>query len=302
MKPAITAWVEETALPGQRIADTRPLTGGYSNDNTVLTMTGGGRYVLRRYLRGNKCALEAALAHRLTGIVPVAEVVAADPAGDAAGEPVLLSVFVPGTPVNELDEGAFAAVAHDAGATLARIGAVEFAAPGFFTGGRLEPDGAEPAEGLDRWVDRCLTEGNAAGHLTAAEQDALRRWARDAAPELAELKGSRRLVHSDYNPKNLLATRTDDGSWRVAAVLDWEFAFSSSPLVDIGNMLRFPRSEAFTTEFLAGFRDSGGALPPNWRRLSQALDLFALADFLTRPVEHRYFAKAVDRIRVLLAD
>ncbi|MCO8275908.1 phosphotransferase [Actinoplanes sp. TRM 88003] len=301
MESKIKAWVEEVALPGQRITGTRALTGGYSNDNTVLTTTGGGEYVLRRYLRSNKCALEAALAHRLTGVVPVAEVVAADPSGEKAGEPVLLSVFVPGTPVNELDEDAFLAVAHDVGATLARIGAVEFAAPGFFSGGRLEPDGAEPAEGLDLWVDRCLKEGNAAGHLTPAEQDSLRRWARDAAPELASLKGSRRLVHSDYNPKNLLAAQSPDGSWRVAAVLDWEFAFSSTPLVDIGNMLRFPRPEAFTNGFLAGFRDGGGALPPNWRRLSQALDLFALADFLTRPVDHRYFTKAINRIRVMLA-
>ncbi|WP_250030237.1 phosphotransferase family protein [Paractinoplanes maris] len=302
MEPAITAWVEGIARPGQRIIESRALTGGYSNDNTVLTMTGGERYVLRRYLRGNKCALEAALARRLTGVVPVPDVVAADPTGEAAGEPVLLSAFVPGVPVSDLDATDLAGIGRDVGATLARIGAVEFAAPGFFAGGRLEPDGAEPAEGLDLWVDRCLTEGNAAGHLTDEEQQAVRRWARDAAPELSTLKGSRRLVHSDYNPKNLLATRTPDGRWRVAAVLDWEFAFSSSPLVDIGNMLRFPRPPAFTDAFLAGFQEAGGALPPNWRRLSQALDLFALADFLTRPVDHRYFGKAVDRIRVMLGE
>jgi len=37
----------------------------------------------------------------------------------------------------------------------------------------------------------------------------------------------------------------------------------------------------------------GGVLPPRWREISEALDLYALADFLTRPPGHRYFGKAV---------
>jgi hypothetical protein len=35
--------------------------------------------------------------------------------------------------------------------------------------------------------------------------------------------------------------------------------------------------------------------------VSEALDLYALADFLTRPPEHPYFAKAVSLIRERLA-
>ncbi|MBU2665085.1 phosphotransferase [Actinoplanes bogorensis] len=317
LEPSINAWIER-ARPGRRVTGARKLTGGYSNDNTVVTMSDGERYVLRRYLRTNRCALERTLAERVDGVVPVAAVVAADPTGDSAGEPVLLSVFRPGRPVSELltelDDSALAALGHDVGSTLACIGTVEFIRPGFLTvvaptaagapdpdpgvesGARLRSDGIEPIDGLDQFVDRCLREGNADGHLSGDEQRALLRWAERAAPELATLKGSRCLVHSDYNPKNLLASGD-----RVTAVLDWEFAFSSSPLVDVGNMLRFPHPPAFDEAFIAGFRDAGGSLPPNWRRLSQALDLFALADFLTRPVEHRYFGRAIERIRALLA-
>jgi hypothetical protein len=64
-------------------------------------------------------------------------------------------------------------------------------------------------------------------------------------------------------------------------------------------MLRF-RSEqpdGFAGAFIAGYRDAGGALPPRWREISEALDLFALADFLTRPPGHRYFGKAVTRLK-----
>jgi aminoglycoside phosphotransferase (APT) family kinase protein len=86
----------------------------------------------------------------------------------------------------------------------------------------------------------------------------------------------------------------------VVAVLDWEFAFSGPPLFDVGNMLRDPRPPAFAEAFVAGYRDAGGELPPGWRRLARALDLFSLADFLTRPPDHRYFARSVARIRELI--
>jgi aminoglycoside phosphotransferase (APT) family kinase protein len=86
------------------------------------------------------------------------------------------------------------------------------------------------------------------------------------------------LVHSDYNPKNLIVA-PGPGGWSVAAVLDWEFAYSGCPLADIGNMLRF-RAEIpapFAEALITGYRGAGGELPARWRELSEALDLYALA-------------------------
>ncbi|WP_433360635.1 phosphotransferase family protein [Actinoplanes sp. CA-142083] len=345
MEPTLRDWIEADALPGRRVALERTLTGGYSNHNVLVTMDDGRRFVLRRYLGANRCAVEAALARRLAGVIPVPEVVAADETGKQAGEPAMLSTFVEGAPVGGDDPGSSAGavggdrgrsagavggdrgrsagavggdrgrsagavggdrgrsagaigddLGREVGFVLARLGSVTFDAPGFFANGGLTPDGSEPTLGLDAFVDRCLREGNAQGHLTAAEQNSLRRYASEAAPAVAALAGSRQLVHADYNPKNILAV----GS-RVTAVLDFEYAFSSSPLFDVGNMLRFPRRPGFEESFVAGFRDGGGELPPHWRELSQALDLYSLADFLTRPVEHRYFGRSLERIRALLA-
>lgn len=273
-------WVE--SVTGSKVVSARPLSGGYSNENVLLEMSDGSRLVRRRYLGTNRCAVEAALASRLRGVVPVAAVVAADP---AAG--VLLSEFVEGRPAGSGD-------GYAVGETLARIGSISFDRPGFL-GDAGVPDGSEPIGGLDTFVERCLREGNAAGHLTPDEQKALLRYAAELTGELTALQGSRRLVHADYNPKNILTA-----GGRVVAVLDWEFAFSSSPLFDVGNMLRDPRPAGFADDFLRGFRDGGGDLPAGWQRLSQALDLYSLADFLTRPVEHRYFGKAVTRIRALV--
>lgn len=308
----VLAWVTGRPLPGRRIVHTERLAGGYRNDNLLLVTDDGERYVLRRYLHTNACAVEAALAERLSGSVPVAGVVAADPTGEAAGQPLLLSRFVPGILASAAlrtltDGGATGEAAGEAGAlgraigsTLARIGETELARPGFFTGADLEPgpSGMEPAADLPAFVERCLCAGQAEAALSPAELDAVRRLAAGSAPDLAPAQGARQLVHADFNPKNLLVTRCRDG-WVVAAVLDWEFAFSSSPLVDIGNMLRFAheRPPAFTEGFLAGYEASGGHLPAGWRRTSLALDLFSLADFLTRPPDHHYFRRAVALLR-----
>jgi aminoglycoside phosphotransferase (APT) family kinase protein len=305
VEPRIRAWIENIALPRRRVVASKTLTGGYSNTNVHVVMDDGGEFVLRQYVRANSCAVEAALADRLTGLVPVAEAVAADPDGAEAGEPVLLSVFMPGRPMAEilptLDRSDADELGRSVGAALAAIGSVTFDAPGFFSGSDLVPGppGMEPTAGLDEFVDRRLAEGNASGYLTEAEQDGLRRFAADSVPAMAALRGARQLVHADFNPKNMLADRLGE-HWRLTAVLDWEFAFSSSPLYDIGNLTRDERPAGFLDGFLAGYIDHGGDLPADWRRLSQALDLYSLADLLTRPVDHRYFQRAVTRIRALV--
>jgi aminoglycoside phosphotransferase (APT) family kinase protein len=80
-------------------------------------------------------------------------------------------------------------------------------------------------------------------------------------------------VHSDYNGKNLLVHERG-GCWSISAVLDWEFAFSGSPLTDIGNMLRFRTAypACFASAFITGYREAGGNLPPDWREVSADSD------------------------------
>jgi aminoglycoside phosphotransferase (APT) family kinase protein len=305
----IRRWLSRHALPGHEIKHARALAGGYSNANILLVADTGEHYVLRRYLHHNTCAVEAALATRLAGIVPVADVIAADAEGTTAGQPVMVSRFMPGDLISTLlpehDPGEAASLGRSVGAVLAEIGTVTFSRPGLFNSPDLVPgpDGMEPTADLPVFVDRCLRTGNAHHALTLAEQDALRQHAAAAAPALDAIRGAHQLVHSDFNPKNLLATH-HNGNWTVTAVLDWEFAFSSSPLFDIGNMMRFrnKRPPAFTEGFIAGYTQTGGHLPENWREISQAADLFALADFLTRPPEHPYFAKAVTLIRERLTN
>ena len=68
----------------------------------------------------------------------------------------------------------------------------------------------------------------------------------------------------------------------MAAVLDWEFAVSGSPLADVGHFLRYERSgrPAAEPHFRTGYLEAGGRLPPEWRRLARLVDLVALCEML----------------------
>jgi fructokinase len=311
LEPAAAAWVRRV-LPGHRITAAETLGGGYRNEN-IRVVTDRGSYVLRRYRHSGAgaasaertCAVEAALAARLAAAaVPAAEVIAVDPAGAAAGEPLLLARHVPGIMVSKAiaaDPGSAAELGAAAGRALAAIGSVTFPRGGAFTGADLVPSADDWPGSLPDFVDSCLRAGHAASALSEDEISRMRALSAAADPLARAVAGARQLVHSDYNGKNLLAVARG-GQWSISAVLDWEFAFSGSPLADVGNMLRFRDAHppSFADGFVAGYRDAGGRLPPRWREISEALDLYALFDFLTRPPDHRYFAKAVSALRTLL--
>lgn len=192
--------------------------------------------------------------------MPVAEVVASDPDGAVSGEPVLVSRYVPGVLVSR---------------ALPVLDGREAAS---------SPPPSCPHSYGAASTPRATAATAGTGWLDMAERAGLLRLAERMAPRLAPVRGARQLVPADYNPKNLLARRRASG-WAVAAVLDWEFACSSSPLFDVGNMLRHRRDlpPSYVDGFVAGYRAGGGLLPAHWREISEALDLFALADLLTRP-------------------
>ena len=105
----------------------------------------------------------------------------------------------------------------------------------------------------------------------------------DWAPQLTELDSQSQLVHGDFGHRNLLV-RCTGGTWRVVAVLDWEFAISASPLADIGHfLLRHERHSMDVIEphFVKGYLDAGGDLPDEWRHLAGLVDVTALCESLT---------------------
>ncbi|MEC4019440.1 phosphotransferase family protein [Streptomyces sp. H27-D2] len=304
LNDATRDWLRREVLGGRTPAGARTLLGGYTNESILLTTDARDRYVLRRYrpsdsqVPRNTCAVEAAVLRRLTGTVPVPDVVAADETGDATGGPLLVYRFVDGTLLGDLlpglDHREAAPLGRAVGGVLARIGSVRLPRPGPFRGPALAPeaDSASAVADLPGFIQHCLEAPGCTRLLTDADRKALRSLAAQAAHWIAGVVGASSLVHRDFNPKNVLVTRRR-GRWEVAAVLDWEQAFSGPALLDVGNMLRFAHEypAAFVQAFLEGVQEDAGPLPDDWPVISHALDLFALADILTHPPDTAFFER-----------
>src|ERR1035438_7672648 len=141
-------------------------------------------------------------------------------------------------------------------------------------------DRAHNSASLRLWIS--LSRFRSAMRSLPALRDRTHALAWSWAPLYAGLDGEACLVHGDFNKRNLLV-RCVGGRWTVAAVLDWEFAVSSSPLADLASFLRYERAARPVAEphFSAGYVRAGGRLPHNWRRLARWVDLVAPCQSVT---------------------
>ncbi len=89
------------------------------------------------------------------------------------------------------------------------------------------------------------------------------------------------LTHADYDPANILVKKRN-GQWKISAVLDWEFAFAGTYLMDIGMMLRYSHKlpSCYESHFIAGIQKSGFQLPKNWKKQEKLLDLICLLNLI----------------------
>jgi aminoglycoside phosphotransferase (APT) family kinase protein len=289
------AHILSRALPKHALKSFEPLTGGLINAMYRLHAEGlQEAFVLRVYLRDpSACRKEVDLHQLVSGRAPVPEIVYANPWANPREEdgvgPHILMRWIKGQTFRQIksrrDPREMAEAAHSIGVTLAHIGSLQFPRPG-----RIGPGleiGAPLAEGPDpvpTFIESCLESPEMARRFDQRHRDRLRGFIWDWAKQIATIGEERSLVHSDYGSPNILLDQVN-GQWKVAAVLDWEFAFAGSPLYDVGHILRYDRltPPLMQPHFAAGFREGGGALPENWRDLARVLDLTALCDVLTRP-------------------
>lgn len=277
--------VTAEALPGRRVHGATPLAAGHVNTNYRLNLDGGDAFVLRLHADSEDTARkERAVLSLVRGSVPAPEVVWT---GACGGRPATVLRWVDGEPMTRVvidgSDDDVRQCAEAAGETLARIGDFEFPEPGF-----LGPDLAitHPWGDHADFAGHRLREwlGGIAGERLGPETarkvlEHHERW----SPRIRELQRRARLVHADYHGSNILARR-EAGAWAIAAVLDWEFAFSGIPLFDAGIMLRRTgrRRPGFEEPFLRAFAEAGGECPPDAADICRALDLLNLVQFLSR--------------------
>ena len=268
-----------------------PLEGGHSGE-TFLAESAGERSVVRIYahrsaVRGpGAVEVDAAVLRLVRGLLPVPEVLEVRRPDGAAGTPALLvTSFLPGERLDlclpDLPDPTRLVVARELGTLVGRLAMMPQLQAGLFTDGQLRVEPFPAASDLPAWVQSHRTgtalvtwsEQEYAGLLAAAERG------QDVLDEVDRVS----LVHSDFNPKNLLV---DPASGRVTGVLDWEFAHAGSPVTDLGNLLRFDREPGFVEAVLAGYVEAtwgvDGADLGSLLERARAADLLALVDLAGR--------------------
>ncbi|KIL40944.1 aminoglycoside phosphotransferase [Gordoniibacillus kamchatkensis] len=272
---------------GKRVTAAERIGIGLSNSNYKLELEGMREpYVLRLY-RGdeNVAAKERDIARLLRGTVPVPDILYADWSRTRYKSPWAVVEWREGALLRDVIRSGnaeqIASAAASAGAVLARIHSYRFPAPGFFGPNlSIAHPFAMDADNFLSFMEHSLFEAQSGVWLGEELKQAVWSMCRRCSPLISQREEPPVLVHSDFNGLNILV-RCDSSGCSVSAVLDWEFAFAGSGLVDIANMLRYePRDSALERHFIRAYIEHGGTLPSNWRLLSKLDDLIALCDML----------------------
>ncbi len=273
------------------------LGGGKINSNYALSLKADPfNAVLRLYARGQRtCRMERDILQALEGRVSVAKVLL-DESDNA--QPFLVLDWINGETLDHtLDQQSRspANLGSQAGDVLADIHQLDFPEAGFFGEGlKVEKPFALGQESFLSFVGPAL-DARAGTRLGAERTNHLRQFALWAAPLLDQLPKRACLIHSDFNPPNLMIFHG-----KLTAVLDWEFAHAGTPLTDIANMLRHRpyQPPEFDEAFIAAYEAKAGALPPNWQSLSRILDLMAQIEMLNAPEDRPgIFKWAIEHIK-----
>ncbi len=300
-----------TAFPRRHVVAIDPLAGGFRNANFKVQLDGAREWIVLRIYEhdASLCQKEVDLIRLIGGSVPVANVIHAEPAGWDDFPPFALIRHVEGITFHELkrlaNRDAIAQAAYSVGQTLAAIGRFTFVKSGWLAPGPTVAapllEGANPTP---RFVDLCLESPNLRVRMPADLRDRTHAMVWSAAAMLAELDRQACLVHGDFGKRNLLM-RENIGRWSVAAVLDWEFAISSSPLTDLGHFLRYEGTTHPLAEphFSEGYVNAGGTLPQEWRRIARLVDMTALCESLTHDqLPHTVVAELLELVRATVED
>lgn len=285
----LTALIQP-AFPGERVVAGELTQGGLANTNIRVRLSVADQtLLLRLFVRSPGDARKELALHRLVAPnVPVPRFLHFADDNPITGHPYALREWVEGTRLEvaapALRPEQIGQVGRSVGAVLAAIHAITFPQTGFFDD---DLNIAQPisvgGDGLRAYLHQCLIEGRGQDRLGPELTQALLAFAGREAGLLDAWSGPPCLAHADFGGSNILVRETARG-WAVAAVLDWEFAFSGSPFFDFGNLLRPPLGEyaGFAPAVQDGYTGAGGALPAAWRRMSDLTDLMAWADILNR--------------------
>ncbi len=269
----------ELLTPRRRVASAERLSGGISNSSFKIHFESGNEpIVLRIYKRDPAaCQKEIDLLRALGQTVPVPEVLHAEPEGFGEEGSFIFLRYVEGITFRQLkatgDRRAIQEASYAIGATLGEIGKHNLTHLNHISDGACT---------MPEIIDSYITSPKLIARTGSALADRVRRLVACWASRLQAVINEQRLVHGDFRKQNILV-RPDGNAWTVSAILDWECAFTGSPLFDVALFLRYERPEQPVAEpsFSRGFLDGGGRLCDDWKDAIRVVDLESLCRSLT---------------------
>lgn len=268
------------------------LPGGFANANYLVTV-GQERFVVRVYptdasVADRECDLLNFLeAQRAPILIPRVQA-----RFQVREHPVAVLDFVDGITLEDRllsGEATAASLYFELGAQLARIHSITFAETGFLgpklvIGREYDDCSAFLRQFIEHTRSMLLTRPD---RLSLELNHRLGRLVNDAWALVSATEPRRQLVHSDFNPKNLLVSRGP--STALLAVIDWEFCLSGNGLGDLGNFFRFEYDYADGAReiFADGYRSVSPDLPANWFDVARLLDLANMCWFLDRSDDYQ---------------
>lgn len=259
-----------------------PMPGGYSGE-TFLVGEPEREVVLRIYRRRpDRALVDASLLRLLEPLLPVPHVIDTQaPSGEHPG--IVVTQFVEGVsldrvladPPPDLD---WEELGLSLGYFLSGLSGIPYLHPGEFVDAELTLS----ADGWQTDLADFAQQYRDNGRLAAwSERDwqallALIDLGEDMLDETAERQGSRSvLVHSDFNPKNILV---DPSRAAVVAVVDWEFAHAGSVYADFGNFTRFEREGRLVDPLIEAFVEHARGSVRHPFDNGRAADVWALVE------------------------
>ena len=265
-----------------------PLTGGYSGETFLVGEDPDEQVVLRIYRRDpDRALVDASLLRLVRGLLPVPDVLEERPATDTSPamlvtrklDGVTLEALLRANPP-DLD---WETLGQHLGYLLARLSGIPFLRPGRFDGPDLTVESTSMPDDLREFTQVRRDTGRLAAWQERdyhALLDLVDHAEDVSAAAAMESEGRTVLVHSDFNPKNILV---DPEAAEVVGVVDWEFAHAGSPYADFGNLTRFERErQADRAQCSRPSSTSDPGLPRPVEERSRAADLWALVELAGR--------------------
>ena len=259
------------------------ISGGCANLNVLIQLKNQAPPILLRiYLRDKDAAYrEQKISELLRDKIPVPKIYFI---GDYEEYKFAICEFIDGITLRDLllgdQEFDMHHIMSQCADMLAKIADIQFPLAGFFDKDLNIPKEFSDNE-LINYAQNCLKQEIVKQQLGSDIILKIERLLIENK-EFLPNNSEKNLVHADFDPSNILVQKIDK-SWRIVAILDWEFAFSGSVACDIANMLRYANQlpPEFESSFVGSLQNKL-KLPKPWKITSNLLNLCSLIDCLAR--------------------